>query len=60
MEIPLGRYRRAPGSDTDPISIDPAETGPFPPNGEGRKAARRLLKRQRDRLEALSHSLFSR
>ncbi len=59
MEIPLGRYRRAPGSDTDLVSIDPAETGPFPPNGEGRKAARRLLKRQRDRLEALQRLLYA-
>ena len=59
MKLPIERYRVVPGSDVDPGTVDPGDTGPFPANREGRMEARELLRRQRDRLEELQRLLYA-
>jgi PPK2 family polyphosphate:nucleotide phosphotransferase len=59
MELPLDRYRITTGSPIDLADHDPGGHGPFSPDGEGKDAARDLLKAQRDRLAELQRLLYA-
>jgi PPK2 family polyphosphate:nucleotide phosphotransferase len=59
MELPLDRYRVTSGSPIDLTDFDPGDPGPFSPDGDGKDAARELLKAQRDRLAELQRLLYA-